>query len=90
MKPGISLRRKESDLPFPVSPSGEKPGRAGSPHAATAAAPPTRGLRPLVNPPAFPAVAISILPKRSRQGKTMASPDYFSLAGFGVTAIGRF
>ena len=51
--------------PFPVSPYGGKPGRAGSPHAATryapaqtagthrAAAPPTRGAAaPLVHPPA--------------------------------------
>jgi len=56
---------KELDRPFPVSPSGGKPGRAGSPHAGStlraskkllaridAAAPPTRGAcRPLVYPP---------------------------------------
>jgi hypothetical protein len=29
------------------------------------------------------------LPKPSRQGKTMACPDAFSLAGFQVTTIGR-
>src|ERR1022692_1865182 len=39
VKPGISLRRKESDPPFPVSPLRGKPGWAGSPHAATRAAP---------------------------------------------------
>lgn len=42
---GSSLRRKEVDPPFPVSPRG-KPGRVGSPHAAQSAAPPTRGLPP--------------------------------------------
>ena len=41
---------KESEPPFPFPQRG-KPGRAGSPHAAKSAAPPTRGLRPLVNPP---------------------------------------
>jgi hypothetical protein len=40
---------KESTSPFPF-PQG-KPGREGSPHAAQNAAPPTRGLRPLVHPP---------------------------------------
>ena len=43
---------KESLSPFPF-PQG-KPGRAGSPHAAPNAAPPTRGLRPLVHPPSVP------------------------------------
>jgi hypothetical protein len=38
---------RESDLPFPLR---GKPGREGSPHAAKSAAPPTRGLRPLVHP----------------------------------------
>jgi hypothetical protein len=50
---------KELDLPFPVSPSGGKPGGAGSPHAGSTLraskkrwhasmlpAPPTRGLPP--------------------------------------------
>jgi transposase len=36
---------KESCPPFPFPPGG-KPGRAGSPHAAQSAAPPTRGLSP--------------------------------------------
>lgn len=40
---------KEFTSPFPF-PQG-KPGRAGSPHAAQTAAPPTRGLPPLVHPP---------------------------------------
>jgi transposase len=42
---------KESDPPFPF-PQGEKPGRAGSPHAAKSAAPPTRGLPPPCASPA--------------------------------------
>jgi hypothetical protein len=41
---------KELNSPFPFPLRG-KPGREGSPHAAKSAAPPTRGLRPLVNPP---------------------------------------
>src|SRR5277367_3357135 len=41
---------KELNSPFPFPLRG-KPGREGSPHAAQNAAPPTRGLRPLVNPP---------------------------------------
>jgi hypothetical protein len=59
-----SLRQQGSLIsPFSVSPSGSKPGREGSPHAAkhaagqptalartVRAAPPTRGRRPLVNP----------------------------------------
>src|SRR5438445_10076479 len=32
----IRLRRKESESPFPFPPVGEKPGRAGFPHAAPA------------------------------------------------------
>jgi hypothetical protein len=40
---------KELNSPFPFPLRG-KPGREGSPHAAQNAAPPTRGLRPLVNP----------------------------------------
>jgi len=40
---------KELNSPFPFPLRG-KPGREGSPHAAKSAAPPTRGLRPLVNP----------------------------------------
>jgi hypothetical protein len=43
MSPESACGSKEVDLPFPVSPSGGKPGRAGSPHAAKSAAPPTRG-----------------------------------------------
>jgi hypothetical protein len=70
--------------PFPVSPSGGKPGRAGSPHAATraapanragtprAAAPPTRGLRPLVYPPRCwrrrQQPSASIQPRRANTG----------------------
>ena len=30
----IACGSKESERPFPVSPSGEKPGREGAPHAA--------------------------------------------------------
>lgn len=41
---------KESDSPFPFPPG--KPGREGSPHAATTAAPPTRGLTPPCESPA--------------------------------------
>jgi transposase len=42
---------KESSPPFPFPPVG-KPGRAGSPHAANTAAPPTRGLLPPCASPA--------------------------------------
>ena len=42
---------KESPPPFPFPP-GERPGRAGSPHAAQSAAPPTRGLPPPCASPA--------------------------------------
>jgi hypothetical protein len=42
---------KESGPPFPFPPGG-KPGRAGSPHAAQSAAPPTRGLPPPCASPA--------------------------------------
>jgi len=46
-----SLRQQGTCIsPFPFPLRG-KPGREGSPHAAKGAAPPTRGLRPLVNPP---------------------------------------
>jgi hypothetical protein len=60
---------KEFNAPFPVSPSGGKPGRAGSPHAGSTLlaskkrwqasllpAPPTRGLPP---PCASPASAVA-------------------------------
>src|SRR6266699_5459658 len=63
--PQTACGSKELEFPFPVSPSGGKPGRAGSPHvAATSRAsqyrwhvpcaplPPQEGLRPLVHPPA--------------------------------------
>ena len=60
-----SLQQGSLISPFPVSPSGGKPGRAGSPHAAghaarqqkalapiDAAAPPTRGVQSApLNPP---------------------------------------
>ena len=58
-KPCVTISRqpnacgsKEARSPLSRFPSGGKPGRAGSPHAAKKrAAPPTRGLRPLVHPP---------------------------------------
>src|SRR5205814_7752273 len=45
-----AARNRITPFPFPLR---GKPGREGSPHAAKSAAPPTRGLRPLVNPPRF-------------------------------------
>jgi transposase len=53
----VTCGSKELGPPFPFPPGG-KPGRAGSPHAAQNAAPPTRGLPP---PCASPA---STLPRR--------------------------
>ena len=47
-KAPAAARNLISPFPFPLR---GKPGREGSPHAAKSAAPPTRGLRPLVNPP---------------------------------------
>jgi hypothetical protein len=60
----IASGSKEFNAPFPVSPSGGKPGRAGSPHAGSTLrasksgwhvsmlpAPPQEGCRPLVHPP---------------------------------------
>jgi len=70
---------KEFNAPFPVSPSGGKPGRAGSPHAgstlraskggwhvAMLPAPPTRGLPP---PCASPACASGICQKLCGKGE---------------------
>lgn len=45
-----AARNLNAPFPFPLR---GKPGREGSPHAAKSAAPPTRGLRPLVNPPEY-------------------------------------
>jgi hypothetical protein len=61
--------RKETLLPFPVSPGG-KPGRVGSPHAAHTAAPPARGQAPLRDPPKgtiadFCLTAAGLLPRKS-------------------------
>jgi hypothetical protein len=47
-KAPAAARNQIAPFPFPLR---GKPGREGSPHAAKSAAPPTRGLRPLVNPP---------------------------------------
>jgi len=72
---------KEFNAPFPVSPSGGKPGRAGSPHAGSTLlaskggwqasmlpAPPTRGLPPPCGSPASAVLvqtAVSIKPELS-------------------------
>src|ERR1700693_30031 len=47
-KTPAAARNLISPFPFPLR---GKPGREGSPHAAKSAAPPTRGLRPPVDPP---------------------------------------
>jgi hypothetical protein len=52
LKAACGSKEKEFDSPFPF-PQG-KPGRAGSPHAANNAAPPTRGLTPPCASPASP------------------------------------
>jgi hypothetical protein len=77
---------KEFNAPFPVSPSGGKPGRAGSPHAGSTLlaskggwqpsmlpAPPTRGLPPPCESPAsavFVQIAVSTKPELSIWLKT--------------------
>jgi hypothetical protein len=77
---------KEFNSPFPVSPSGGKPGRAGSPHAESMLlaskggwqasmlpAPPTRGLPPPCGSPASAVVlqiVVSIKPELSIWLKT--------------------
>src|SRR5580700_9922683 len=86
---------KEFNSPFPVSPSGGKPGRAGSPHAESMLlaskggwqasmlpAPPTRGLPPPCGSPASAVVlqiVVSIKPELSIWLKT--GTFYLALTG---------
>ena len=82
---------KEFNAPFPVSPSGGKPGRAGSPHAGSTLlaskggwqasmlpAPPTRGLPPPCGSPAS-AVLVQIAVSRKQELSILAKNRNFLL-----------
>jgi len=80
------------DSPFPVSPSGGKPGRAGSPHAGghvarpaksagthRAPAPPTRGLPPPCGSPASAVRRAWQLARRARSQDTRVGRNQSTL-----------